>query len=225
MNISESVLFDRYITKSLTLEQIGLEFNCSTATISRALKKFGLNYNIEKYIGQTFGKLTVLKFEGRDKHNHKTILAECDCGKIIEIPLYSLVTKNTSSCGCSSRKRGKEHALWKGYEEITSSYISSCIKGANLRNLSWNITPEIMWNQYIKQNRLCNLSGIPIHFALTRKKYKVQTASLDRIDNTLGYEPTNIQWLHKDINKMKMDLSQDRLIELCERIYKNAKNN
>lgn len=223
MNISEIDLFDRYITKQLTLEAIAKEFNCSTATISRLLKKFGLNYNIEKYLGQTFDKLTVLKFEGRDKHGHKTVLTECDCGTIKEIPLYSLVTKNTTSCGCSSRKRGKEHLLWKGYEEITSSYISSCIKGASTRNLSWNITPEIMWNQYISQNKLCNLSGIPIYFATTRKKYKIQTASLDRIDNKLGYEITNIQWLHKDINKMKMDLSQDRLIELCQRICDYAK--
>ena len=150
---------------------------------------------------------------------------QCDCGNRIHIPIYSLITNNTKSCGCNSRKRGAKLEFWKGYEEIPSSYIGTCIRGAKERHLVWNITPEIMWKIYIQQNRLCNLTGIPIYFAPTRKKYSLQTASLDRIDSNKGYTKENIQWIHKQVNKMKMELNQDRFIELCERVSEYARKN
>lgn len=46
-------------------------------------------------------------------------------------------------------------------------------------------------------------------------------ASLDRIDSSQGYIKGNVQWVHKDINKMKFDLSQDRFLELCNIIVQN----
>lgn len=45
-----------------------------------------------------------------------------------------------------------------------------------------------------------------------------QTASLDRIDNTKGYTEDNVQWVHKIINKMKSDLTQEDFIMWCKRI-------
>lgn len=48
--------------------------------------------------------------------------------------------------------------------------------------------------------------------------FKQQTASLDRIDSSKGYVLGNIQWVHKDINKMKLDYDQDYFIDICRRI-------
>lgn len=44
------------------------------------------------------------------------------------------------------------------------------------------------------------------------------TASLDRIDSNRGYTQDNVQWVHKDVNKMKMDLNQQIFVELCRAI-------
>jgi len=44
------------------------------------------------------------------------------------------------------------------------------------------------------------------------------TASLDRIDSNHGYINKNVQWIHKSINKMKMDMKEARFIELCTAI-------
>jgi len=41
------------------------------------------------------------------------------------------------------------------------------------------------------------------------------TASVDRIDSSIGYVMGNIQWVHKDINKMKSDFSQELFIAWC----------
>lgn len=32
----------------------------------------------------------------------------------------------------------------------------------------------------------------------------------------------NIQWVHKDINKMKLDHSQEYFINICKMVYENV---
>jgi len=86
------------------------------------------------------------------------------------------------------------------YHRFKSSAIS--------RGLSWGINEEEMFQNY---NGICCMSGMYISL-----EYKEQTASLDRIDNSKGYEVGNIQWVHKEINMMRGPLSVDRFIELCE---------
>ena len=58
---------------------------------------------------------------------------------------------------------------------------------------------------------------MPIVFANSIEEHKngYTTASLDRIDSSKGYTKSNIQWVHKDINKMKSDFSMLRFLELC----------
>ena len=45
-----------------------------------------------------------------------------------------------------------------------------------------------------------------------------QTASIDRIDSTKGYYIDNIQWVHKDVNRMKKDFEENYLFKICEAI-------
>jgi hypothetical protein len=51
------------------------------------------------------------------------------------------------------------------------------------------------------------------------------TASLDRIDSKLGYIPGNIQWVHKTINRMKVNLPEEDFVYFCRLItdYRNKK--
>lgn len=63
----------------------------------------------------------------------------------------------------------------------------------------------------------CALSDLPIDLRINWQRH-LQTASLDRIDNTKGYIEGNVQWVHKDVNFMKYTFSQDYFIGLCKRI-------
>jgi hypothetical protein len=90
--------------------------------------------------------------------------------------------------------------------------------------LSFDISIEEAWNLFLKQDRTCALSGLVLEFG--KKGRELGTASLDRIDSKEGYTTDNIQWVHKDVNKMKMDFDEERLLLLCEKIYKkNLTNN
>ena len=49
------------------------------------------------------------------------------------------------------------------------------------------------------------------------------TASLDRIDSTRGYTVDNIQWIHKDLNRMKWNLPNDYFINICTLVANHNK--
>jgi hypothetical protein len=111
--------------------------------------------------------------------------------------------------------------MWCGYEEISGTFYGAIRDGAKHRNLQFEISIEYIWNLYLKQNRKCALTGIEI--SLPQKcKDTNQTASLDRIDSSKGYVAGNVQWVHKDINQMKMDLTQDQFINYCKLTYENV---
>ena len=44
------------------------------------------------------------------------------------------------------------------------------------------------------------------------------TASVDRIDSTKGYLKGNVQWVHKSINQMKSNRTDEEFIALCKAV-------
>jgi hypothetical protein len=83
------------------------------------------------------------------------------------------------------------------------------------RGLAFSVSIEDAWAKFEQQGRRCALSGVALSMTLHKAAYAMRTASLDRIDNAKGYTTGNIQWLHKDVNRMKGAFSTDRFIELC----------
>ena len=179
------------------------------------------NTNID-LTGLRIGKLVVLGLpvEGGPKAYWK---CKCDCGTIKNIRSGQLRDRSTKSCGClrgETQGRNSNNPRWKGYEEISGEYLSSIRKGARKRNLPFEVTGEYLWGIFLSQNRKCALSGRHIQFEPHCTKTNQRTASLDRIDNTVGYIKGNVQWLHKHINKMKFTYEEDYFVELCKDIAK-----
>jgi hypothetical protein len=48
--------------------------------------------------------------------------------------------------------------------------------------------------------------------------WDVVTASLDRIDNTKGYEEGNVWWVHKEANRLKNNYTLNDLLYWCRLI-------
>jgi hypothetical protein len=184
----------------------------------------GINMRRKIYIiGQKFGKLTVIK-EVQIKNSQRRYLCHCECGNEKEIQGCHLTNGHTTSCGCSWYKYGENNKTWKGYKEISSRFFGTIKRNAKLRNLLCDITIEECWDLFLKQNRKCALSGLPLVFEANNGKI-TGTASLDRIDSSIGYILDNIQWVHKDINTMKWNTHQDKFIYMCNLICKYQKNN
>jgi len=83
---------------------------------------------------------------------------------------------------------------------------------------------EYLWNLFLEQNKKCALSGLELilnpRWSQQNKgrMENVQTASLDRIDNTKGYILGNVQWVHKQVNFMKGTMEQKEFIKFCKLI-------
>lgn len=162
--------------------------------------------------GKKFGRLRVKKFlESRQVRERKRriYLCKCKCGNFKEISGDDLSRKAVKSCGCLRKRCGAKNPLWKGFGEISGNHWDHIKRNSKLKKRNFKITIKQVWRLFLKQNRKCALSGIDLTFG------KNKTASLDRIDSNKGYIISNVQWIHKDINFMKMDCEEEKFIKLC----------
>jgi hypothetical protein len=174
-----------------------------------------LPHRIKPIIGKTFNQLTILRL---DHMNEKGIIfyeCQCSCGKTKIIAGSSVRSGNTKSCGCLLAKSMKR-VFFKGAGELGMTYFTHAKNHAKKRNLDWKISCQDAWEQFLRQNKKCAISGVSIQ--LRKSRIDEQTASLDRIDSSRGYTKDNIQWVHKDINMMKQDWSDQEFIQWCHTV-------
>lgn len=123
-----------------------------------------------------------------------------------------------------NNREGKPNKNTKKFGDIHKSYLYCLKTRAKNKNLDFNIDGDYLWSLFLKQNKKCALSGLEICFPQAwgaKSKTKI-TASLDRIDSNKGYIKGNIQWVHKTINSMKMDMTDKEFINLCKMVAKNS---
>lgn len=158
--------------------------------------------------------------KGTDKHLQYEVKCK-HCGKIF-LKLSHTIGK--TKCQCIKTISGAHN--FEGYNLISKRYFISCSNGAFSRGISFNISIQDMWKKWVEQKGKCALSGVELKIGTNIRKRKDFTASLDRIDSKVGYEYSNIQWVHKDLNKMKMNFPNEYFIEMCKLVAKqqNYKN-
>ena len=157
-------------------------------------------------------KLTIL--ERTENINGKTAwVALCECGNKTVIKTAEFLRgdkRRKTSCGCENHKKGDKSSHWKGVGGISSTYWSRCIDSAKRRNIDFKISIEDVANKFIEQNSKCALTG---QILVLNKD-----ASLDRIDSKIGYIISNVQWIPKDVNRMKSNFDENYFIEICKMI-------
>jgi hypothetical protein len=162
-------------------------------------------------IGQRFDKLTVVGYEHANAR--PLVVCRCDCGVIVKQRAELLHKNKTSNCGCDAR------GGYEGFEGLSKTIYGRMLRNAANRDLTVEVTIQFLWELYLRQGGRCALSGTPI--SLSKKSAVASQASVDRIDSDRGYTEDNVQWVHKDINLMKLDLDQARFFELCEMVTGN----
>jgi len=225
------IIYKRVLSGERTLN-VAIEFGVTRSTINRIVKDYVEEYGLKKpdratlpcrsrVVGLRFGDLEVLKmYHSGEKRTPWKAVCKChSCGKedFMILPRYLRSRKN-KTCGCKSWERKKKGAnsYYTGYKEITGTLWHRIKKKAKLAKLPFDITLPYVWNLYIKQEKKCALSGLEIAFG--ESNYDEITASLDRIDSSLGYVMGNVQWVHKYINKMKLNHDQKKFVDLCRKV-------
>lgn len=219
--LTKEFLEQAFINDRMTANAIADREGFTRHVVEYRIKKYGLRCDSRRQnmVGRVFGKLTVTQFDTskrKTKRHAKCLECICSCGNTTHVTARNLTTGNTTSCGCSQYKRGPNSPYWKGHGQISGAYWYRIQKNAEARGHKLTVTIQEAWELYLRQNRVCALTGWPID--IPSNPHDEQTASLDRIDSTQEYIPSNIQWVHKDINTSKWDYPQDYYIKMCHAV-------
>lgn len=144
--------------------------------------------------GAGFGRLTVLSYEGKNKHGHKLWYCQCTCGKTKIIPQTALNSGDSQSCGCLHQ----ETSLQNMARRIVKHQMCSTPEYK-----AWRSMKERCANPKHRQYKNYGARGITV---CTRWKTSFEnfyqdlgprpgpTYSLDRKENNNGYYKKNCRW-------------------------------
>jgi len=143
--------------------------------------------------GQTYGRLTVVRYEGRSENGRRLWLCECECGNTKVIDGGELRRGNVRSCGCLSSEMARDRLLTHGMSR-TKIYrewnkMKQRCNGKNLRDYRDYAERGIkVCDRWVNdfQSFYDDVSKLP--------NFKEPGYSLDRIDNDGDYEPGNVRW-------------------------------
>ena len=184
---------------------------------------------IRDITGQRFGNLEVLRMEQDVTRKDRMWFAICKCHicgrtdyKAKPYWVKGKYGSHTKSCGCDKtyfkRQTGRNSSKFKGYEEMNSFYLSNAKRRARKTGMDYDLDGKFLWELFLSQDRCCALSGVRIEFPPINRLRSRGTASLDRKDSTKGYTKDNVQWVHKDINNIKMEFTQTEFFEWCKKV-------
>ena len=134
------------------------------------------------------------------------------CGNEFITTPYRIASGHTKSCGCVSV--GKR----TGGIYISSTVFNHIKNGAFSRNIEFSLNINFLDSLLESQKFKCAISGKELIYGY-RKRTDI-TCSLDRIDSSKGYIQSNVQWVHKNVNMAKQEMSQQDFIQMCKDIAK-----
>lgn len=175
-------------------------------------------------VGDVFGNKKLVEYCGSDPKWRVSLWKyECLlCGKVTgPVKTASITRKDRAGaiprcCFDGDRQLGNKNPRWLGHEEMSGSFLHSYRYNAQKRGYDWLVTPEELWAQWLTQEGRCAYTGRVLTHGID--------ASLDRKDNAEGYIPGNVQWVHRDINRMKSDFPEEIFLALCREVVNNDNN-
>lgn len=111
-------------------------------------------------------------------------------------------------CIACAKFRRKQFALEQGF---SGTEFSNMATAALRRGRSWELSLEDIFELWTDQQGRCAFTGIAL------QKYP-RTWSIDRIDNSCGYTPGNVQLVFKEINLMRGSLTVEKFVAYCHQI-------
>jgi len=85
-----------------------------------------------------------------------------------------------------------------------------------------DITPEYLKELWEKQQGTCPLTGwnliLPIDTRIGFSEKSIKNASLDRIDNSIGYMQGNVRFVAVMANLARQDFTDEQVIEFCKAV-------
>lgn len=156
--------------------------------------------------GQKFGMLTAIKPIGKDKRNNVIWECRCECGRRKDVITGNLRRGKVKSCGRHRVSSNKTHGMhgtrfyriWSNMKQRSTNkshrdYPEYGGRGIGLdsRWYKFENFRDDMYEEYIRHVEM----------------YGENNTSIDRIDNSKGYGPSNCRWATRALQEFNKDLS------------------
>jgi hypothetical protein len=144
-------------------------------------------HNFVNLTGQTFGRLTVLHLDTIAPPARTMWVCMCDCGVPCSVYRGHLRNGHTTSCGCVNRERITTQG--GGHKNIAyPSWLAMVSRCTNKKQANYV-------NYGAKGIAVCDEWHYDFQAFLTYIGPRPSRSyTIDRIDNTKGYEPGNVRW-------------------------------
>lgn len=200
----------------------------------------------EEHLGKTYNKLTVIDIKRHFRYNKPRLFATCQCvcGNITEQCIYAIKRGTVKGCGCqrNTPERNEQNRI-HAYKLIEDGRLNrggdnhpkenrefrvmfNSLKHGNNRK-ECEITIEELKNVWEKQNGVCPYTKIKLTLPISSSNpnpdicYKM--ASVDRIDSSKNYTKDNIQFVSRNINYAKSNMSHESMMDFMKLILENNK--
>lgn len=204
----------------LSVTKISIKLGIEKPTLLNRMKKWGINVIKlpQRRSDIDLKKDEIIKYynEGKFSTEIANLLNISPATILKRLKIWGIDTSLNMGAGKLNRN-------WKGYEDISGSMFAQIKKGAEYRNIKFDISIEEVWLLYKEQNGICALSGEKLVFD-SKTKESDGNVSLDRKDSSKHYYKDNCQLVTKEANIHKLSMSDDKFIEMCTKISEYNKN-
>lgn len=172
--------------------------------------------------GIIFNRLTVIKQEQSllyGKTKKRMWLCKCSCGNEIIVNTGALTSGNTKSCGCLHNEISVENSIKSrymlanpdsGYKSIMRSYKYNAASRGHCFDLNFDEFKKLV----LSNCYYCGDEPSNIYF---KNYYDAPYNGIDRIDNTIGYIPSNVVPCCKTCNIAKNNKTYDEFMQWINR--------
>jgi hypothetical protein len=167
--------------------------------------------------GKRFGLLTVLSLHHKDQRNNIHWNCECDCGNFSVVNGKDLNSNHTKSCGCQ-RSRSKR----KGVDGAAKNEVFNAYKyGAKKRGYDFLINKKDFFDIVIQNCYYCNRP--PSNTKRTKSGSQFIYSGLDRLNNDIGYQISNIVPCCRTCNVAKNNMSYADFKDWITQVFMHLK--
>lgn len=135
-------------------------------------------------VGQVFGRLRVIERAGTDQNKKVVWRCCCECGNFVSVTSGSLVTGNTTSCGCYLKERITKHGgTNKGSYNTWRGMIRRCHNPNDKDYKRYGAIGIVVCQEWHDYAKFARDMGEP-----------EGKQTLDRINTYGGYNKDNCRW-------------------------------